>query len=54
VNWLLAITGGDAESTTCTVKVNIPETVGVPPNTPLVLKLKPNGKFPWPATRLHM
>ena len=37
----------DAESATCTVKLNVPELVGVPVIAPVAaFKLKPEGKAP--------
>jgi len=65
VNALLAVFGGLAASVTCTVRLNVPATVGVPlksptgfpPTTPCVVKVMPAGRFvlgEFPGTRDHV
>ena len=44
----LAVAGGDSESLTCIVKLNVPGAVGVREITPLLAsRVKPAGKLPW-------
>ena len=44
----VAVAGGDWESLTRTVKLDVPAVVGVPEITPLVaFSVKPAGKLPW-------
>jgi hypothetical protein len=46
VNDLVAVSLGDDESATCTVKVDEPAVVGVPEMVPPLLRLRPAGKAP--------
>jgi hypothetical protein len=38
--------GGNSASVSCTVKVEVPATAGVPVITPALLKVSPGGTFP--------
>ena len=45
---VLAVAGGDWESLTCTVKLEVPAVIGVPEIAPLLaFSVKPVGKLPW-------
>jgi hypothetical protein len=46
VNDLVAVSLGDDETATCTVKVEEPAVVGVPESVPPLLRLRPAGKLP--------
>ena len=41
-----ALAGVDAESVTCSVKVELPAVVGMPLIIPVLLRLKPDGRLP--------
>ena len=52
-NWRCAESGVEAESVTFTVKVEVPEPVGVPEMAPALLKVKPAGSGPEPEAKLQ-
>ena len=44
----VAVAGGDWESLTCMVKLEVPAVIGVPEIIPLLaFSVKPAGKLPW-------